>query len=77
MADIHIHFRCAHALPIIILCFLGRYEQVAARYHEMLESGIHPDGVTYSVLIAAAGKTLQLEQAWAHFRESSSLDDLT
>ena len=41
--------------------------QVQRLYAEMLEVGLEPDAVTYSILIGAAGKALELELAFEYF----------
>jgi pentatricopeptide repeat protein len=48
---------------------LKQHDQVLDMYAEMLQKGVRPDGVTFSVLIGAAGRALNLDKAWDHFRE--------
>ena len=38
-------------------------------FEEMVEAGITPDAVTYSILIGAAGKALNLELAFAYYEQ--------
>ena len=46
---------------------LKQLDRVRQQHAEMLELGLRPDAVTYSVLIGAAGKALDLELAFEFF----------
>ncbi len=48
---------------------LKQLDQVRQRHAEMLELGVRPDTVTYSVLIGAAGKALNLDLAFEFFEQ--------
>lgn len=48
---------------------LKQLDKVRQRHAEMLELGLRPDSVTYSVLIGAAGKALDLDLAFECFEQ--------
>ena len=48
---------------------LKQLNRVRQQHAEMLELGLRPDAVTYSVLIGAAGKALDLELAFEYFEQ--------